>query len=345
MKQTVSFSGWFTKISDRLGFIHCYRIIISLVVIAFSALLLPANASDSILVIHQNRVHFSDVLGGLVESLEGEYPVTQLVFERELTWQQVESRIQMSNPVLVICMDNLVSKVYRAYQDSMVEKKPIIPSIHMLGIFLGPLIKDIKNAMVINYEVPFDTTVFLYNQLVEKKVTRLGVLYRPFMKSFVEECTRGSTRVNLEIVDIMLPEDPSKAVIALEMELKAKLKVGRVDALWVPNDKLIINPEVIGSVWRPLLRKDRVPLFVCAEVLLNPALDFGTFAVLPDHTDLGRQAGNMVFVIAKNSWVVSDELKSTYPRKLQTSINFPQAVKHFQLKKDGLPNVDRWIQK
>jgi hypothetical protein len=38
-----------------------------------------------------------------------------------------------------------------------------------------------------------------------------------------------------------------------------------------------------------MINKHKKPVIVGVETLVNPGLGFGTFAILPDHTELGKQ--------------------------------------------------------
>ncbi|MBD3314492.1 MAG: hypothetical protein GF344_01785 [Chitinivibrionales bacterium] len=302
-----------------------------------------AYTQDSLLVIHPEGLNCREVVEGLRRGLEGEYPLSFLIATDSTDRLDVAAAIKRSNSRLVVCIGNEATALLGDYQDIIGPDKPIVPSVHLMGAFIWSQVKDMRNASAIHYEVPFAKVAGLFTRTVGMKVKNLGVLYRPIAGYFVEECAKKAKEVGINIIDIPLPEAPEKALLALDMELKAKLMVDRVDALWIPNDFVIVNKRSLDDVWKSNLRRNRVPVFVGVETLLQPNLKFGTFAALPIQSKLGEQAAGIIFEIVKNNWRVPDGSRIVFPADIETVINVPQALKKFKITENALTEVDRWI--
>ncbi len=106
----------------------------------------------------------------------------------------------------------------------------------------------------------------------------------------------------IEIKGFEIDEDTSKHQIEIGNALQRLLKKEKVDALWIANDNVLLRPDLLGNVWLPALKKNKVPLIVGVEALVNPKLNFGTFAVIPDPVALGEQAAEIIFDLKAEEW-------------------------------------------
>jgi putative ABC transport system substrate-binding protein len=93
-------------------------------------------------------------------------------------------------------------------------------------------------------------------------------------------------------------------------------------------------------MWIPCVRKYKIPIVVGVEVLVRPKLNFGTFAVLPDHVSLGIQAAEMVFDLMDNNWEINKS-RVDPPLAVYKIINLQQAEKYFTVTEENLKSVDK----
>jgi ABC-type uncharacterized transport system substrate-binding protein len=106
----------------------------------------------------------------------------------------------------------------------------------------------------------------------------------------------------ISIKGIEIDEDTSKHQTEVADALQTLLKKEKVEALWIANDNVLLKPDLLGNVWLPALKKNKVPLIVGVEALVNPKLNFGTFAVIPDPVAIGEQAAEIIFDLKADDW-------------------------------------------
>jgi hypothetical protein len=82
---------------------------------------------------------------------------------------------------------------------------------------------------------------------------------------------------------------------------------------------------------------------VGVEVLVNPALDFGSFAVLPDHYALGSQAAGLLQEIQDAGWKVEDP-RVDQPLSVVKILNAKQVRNRVGVKDDKLGEIDKVLE-
>ena len=86
--------------------------------------------------------------------------------------------------------------------------------------------------------------------------------------------------------------------------LRRLIKKEKVNALWIPNDIILCNVDLLKNSWVPMVSKYKVTVLVGVAALVNPKLNFGTFAVLPDNVALGAQTADLLFDIKEMQWEI-----------------------------------------
>jgi len=126
------------------------------------------------------------------------------------------------------------------------------------------------------------------------------------MNKFIKENISFCNNEDFEIANIEI-----KRTQEIEKRLKTALRIlikkEKVDAIWVANDNRLVNGKFIAKIWRPICSKYKIPIVVGASSLVQPNLNFGTFAVIPDHKALGSQAAEMIFELQENDWKVEQK--------------------------------------
>jgi ABC-type uncharacterized transport system substrate-binding protein len=146
------------------------------------------------------------------------------------------------------------------------------------------------------------TALVSFRRVFSKPVDKVGVLYRNPLKQFIEKHTHYCAREKISIKGIEISDDTSKIELDISSALQNLIRTEKVDALWIPNDNVLLKPEYLGNIWLPELKKKKVPLIVGVEALVNPELNFGTFAVIPDPVALGEQAAEIVYNLKADDW-------------------------------------------
>jgi ABC-type uncharacterized transport system substrate-binding protein len=75
---------------------------------------------------------------------------------------------------------------------------------------------------------------------------------------------------------------------------------GRVDAIWILLDSVVLSPGLMSKSWFPIIQISRIPILVEAESLVSKEINFGSFAVTPNLADMGNQTAQMVDSILKD---------------------------------------------
>ena len=195
----------------------------------------------------------------------------------------------------------------------------------ILALDLKRALSGIENAIGIAYETPIVSALVNFRRVVNKPLTKVGVLYRKPFKEFVEKQTLFCFKERIEIKGIEIGDDTSNYQNMIASALQTLLKEEKVDAIWVANDNVLLKPELLGNVWLPAIKNKKVPLIVGVEALVKPELNFGTFAVIPDPAALGEQAAEIIFDLKADDWEHSGIV--IYPAiSMYSVLNFKKAT-------------------
>lgn len=297
-------------------------------------------AKDTLLVVRQDGKDFEDALKGLIEELKSDFTIKDKVITRKSEVDEIKLEIDATNPKLVVLMDNTSITLFKKYQSALKDGETVLPSLSIMGVFIADAIKEIKNATGISYEIPIVTSVVSLRSVLDVPVKKVGVIHREFLDRFLTQNKKFCMMEGIEIVEVTLPNKSSEYKKLLKKGLKTLFEEHNVDVLWVPNDNAFLKPDIIQNVWVPTVRKKKKPVIVGVEILVSPQLDFGTYAVLPDHVFLGSQAAGKIYDIMENDWQCENE-KVDPPISVYKIINFRQAKKNFNATEQKLKVVDK----
>jgi hypothetical protein len=301
---------------------------------------IEAYAKEPMLIVRRSGKDFDEVVKGMTEELSTDFTINDFIVLKETDVPTLVAKIKEIKPKIAVLLDNQSISLFKKYQSELPDTARIIPSVSLMGILIDRLIRDMKNATGIFYEIPIVTSAVNMRAVLGVRIKRVGVIHRKFMSGFVEMNTKYCEKENIRIIPFELPDKETDYSPIIKKGLKQLLKKDSIDAIWVPNDNALLTPVTIRDVWAPFTKESKIPVIVGVEVLVNPSLNFGTFAVLPDHIALGSQAADMVYDIKDNGWSVSDR-KVEPPLSVYKIINLPQAKEVFKVKDENLRNVDR----
>ncbi len=208
--------------------------------------------------------------------------------------------------------------------------------------FVDIAIEGMKNTAGIFYEVPIVTSIVnLRNIMPRVRLEKIGVIHRSFSEQLVRINQDYCRKEHTELVPYLISDKGD-----IESELKKGLdileKKENIDALWVLNDSILVNAQLLRSAWIPFARKFKKPVIAGIEVLVGPKLNFGTFGVVPDHLELGAQAAQMIYDIMDNDWQVGKK-GVEQPRSVYKILNLEQAENLFRVGKEQLNFVDKLL--
>ncbi len=294
-------------------------------------------AMDSVLVIREGGKNFKEAVDGLISELEDEMSVNEIILYTKTSSLNIAEKINAVSPKIIVLMDNRAIALFSRYQNNLPESAEKIPSLAMMGVFMDLALKGLKNASGIYYKVPVVTSVVSLREILDMPFDKVGIVHRAFSQSYVDRDKEYCAKEGI----ILQPY-----LISGKLRYESKLKKGlehlmnkdNIDAILVPNDSALINSRLLQSVWLPFARDFKRPIIVGVEVLVNPQLNFGTFAVIPDHTELGTQAAEIILEARDNKWTFDHKIVP--PRSVYKIINFEQSKRLFNVDEERLQDVD-----
>jgi vacuolar-type H+-ATPase subunit F/Vma7 len=301
----------------------------------------PRPGLPTILVAMPSSADFMDVRRGLVGEVQKSFNVATLVVTKETQVAEVAAAIERARPVCVVLMNNATLNLYQAYEAAH-RDKPAIPTVVVMASFLDEIRGQLRRATGVSYEVPGVTAFVNLRAIVATPIHRVGVVYRPVFKSFINRQQEPAGKEHLTIVARELPREFTAD--ELREALHKLVKDDRVDALWMLNDNLLVrDAQFLEETWRGELRTAKVPLIVGVPNLVDPTASLGTLAVVPDHEALGLQAGNLIFDLAENGWQI-EKHAIDLPLSVKTVVDLRQARERFQLQPDASGRIDKGLE-
>lgn len=298
-------------------------------------------AKDKLLVLQHSGIHYESVFNTLKMEVESDFELTKVISDEKMSPKEIKKLIAKEKPKLIILMNNNNIKAYAAYVQTLPKDSEVIPSISLMAAFVEKEIKDLPNSAGITYEIPIVTSVVNLRSMMSIPKVKLGIIYRDFLRDFIEKNKEYCKAEGIDVKTFYVPGGETRYKELLKVGLKELVEKHEANTIWVPNDPVFLSKDIIASVWKPFTDKYDVPVIVGVESFLLSDVNFGSFAVLPDHSALGQQAANIVFSIQDNEWKTDNTLIEA-PISIFKVLNFKQAKKHIDTTE--VPNVDKIIQ-
>ncbi|MCP4112714.1 MAG: hypothetical protein GY749_45500 [Desulfobacteraceae bacterium] len=298
----------------------------------------PVIAKDSLFVIRAEGKDYEQTVTGMKDELEEDISVTEYLIGNKTTKRDINREMKRVSPEIVVLMDNSAISFFKQYQQELPASVPVVPSVSLMASFTDLAIEGMKNATGIFYEVSVVSSVVNFRAILNKPIRKVGIVHRKFMGKSVTRDAVYCAGEKIELVPYAIP-DSGRMKSNLKKGLKF-LKKKHVNAIWVANDSEMLEMKLLQSVWRPFFRKYKKPVIVGVEILANPKLDFGTFAVIPDNISLGIQAAETVLDAMDNEWEVEAGVVAP-PRSVYKIINLKKAKKLFKISEENLQDIDK----
>lgn len=253
------------------------------------------------LVLRADGDAFAQVVNGLRADLDGELVLSESIVDKGTSDRDIQRAMKDAKPTIVILIGNGAINAYTRYQKDT--KGPFPPAVALAALYVDRLVQKMENTTGIRYEIPAVTSLVNLRNLLRHDLKRVGVVYRSWMEGFVEQNAIYARSEKIELVGHALPNKDG--------DLAGKLKDGledlmdkKVDAFWIINDNALLNGEAFAKAWLPVLARADKPVVVGVDSLVSSRLNFGSYAIVPDHFALGLQGASMVFEIMDNDWSI-----------------------------------------
>ena len=299
---------------------------------------LPRSGAQTILIAMPTLGEFVDVRRGLVTEVQKNFNVTTIAVTPETTAAQLGNAIDRTAPACVVLMNNSTFTLFKQYKESK-GSAPVPPAVIVMASFIDRLRAALPHSTGIAYEVPGVTMIRNLRTIITAPVRKVGVIYRPVFRDFIEKQKELAAPEQIEIVAVEVPKDVSAG--DLHAAITALAEKQKVDALWMLNDNgLIRDGRFLDESWRAALKDVKLPVIVGLPNLIDPLSPLGTMAVVPDHETLGLQTANLIFDVADDGWRVEDHAIEL-PLSVKTIVDIKQARESFGLQPDALRHIDR----
>jgi ABC-type uncharacterized transport system substrate-binding protein len=302
----------------------------------------PARTgAPALLIAMPNSPNFVEVRKALVSEVQKNFNIHTFAVGPETKAADLAAAMQAANPVCVVLMNNATISLYRQYQ--MANPTAITPpAVLMMASFVEELQSQIRRATGIAYEVPGVTAFVHLRSVITTPINRVGVIYRPAFRNFVERQKSLAAKEHVEVISVSVPNDVTAA--GLGEALHNLARDHKVDAIWMLNDNALVrDEEFVDDAWRAELAEARLPLIVGVSNLVEPSSPLGTLAVVPDHEALGLQAANLIFDLSDNNWQVETHAVEL-PLSVKTVVDIKLVRANFGLQPDALKHIDRALE-
>jgi hypothetical protein len=273
------------------------------IVIAQETTSYRSEMPDAVLLLTATGSIFDQARNELVNELRDEFSISMAEITAKTTIEDIDTLFpRHTKPKAVVLLGNNSIRLYVKYAHQRKETTESIQVVAILALDVERAVSGIANVNAIAYETPMITALVNFRRVTGKPIARVGVLYRKPLKGFVEKHARICWKEDMLIRGIEIGDDSLKHQTEISDALETLLTKEKVEALWIANDDVLLKPKLLGNAWCPALKKKKVPLIVGMESLVDPKLDFGTFAAVPDPVALGEQAAEIIFNLKLDDW-------------------------------------------
>lgn len=297
------------------------------------------QGSQAILVFLPPSVHTREVWQSLRDELSSRFDVLTRPVTDTTKVSDIAREIGSVRPQALVLMGNQPINLYLQYQRQ--HPGPFPPAVVVMATFFDEQRALFKNTTGISYEIPGITTFVGLRSFVYRPIRRVGVLYRPLFSNYVRKQAQLAEVEKINLVAVEVSADPGPYEIRRALDQLTRRD--KVDAIWVLNDNVLLDPALIAKGWLYVLHKSPVAVVVGVASLVDTRLHFGSFAMLPDHGALGLQAANMVFSLADEDWNANGQ-PVELPLSVQSTVDLPWSRQHLEFREDALERIDRIVQ-
>ncbi len=302
-----------------------------------------AVAKEPLLIIRRDGKIFEEAKDGIQSELSGHFIITDFITTDAVTTDDISEIMSVAKPKIVVLMDNNSIRMYKEYMAALPPSEPRIPSLSMMGVLIDKAIQGMDASVGISYEVPIVTSAVNLRAALKINIRNIAVVHREFMSEFIERNEAFCKREGIGIISYPINDRARNFESELKKALRAISQEEAIDVIWIPNDNALVNASTITNVWIPFQRKSKTAVIVGVSALVNPDLNFGTFAVLPDNISLGAQAAEFILEIMDNDWDV-DAGFTQPPISVYQAINYRQSKELFNVEKSSLGEIDQILE-
>ncbi|MES1171751.1 MAG: hypothetical protein ABUL77_00815, partial [Bacteroidota bacterium] len=185
--------------------------------------------------------NFMDVRKTLVSEVQKNFNVKTFTVSPKTESGDLAAAIRAAKPNCLVLMNNATMNLYRQIQQAD-PASPALPAVLLMAAFLEEVQPLIRRSTGIAYEVPGVTAFMNLRSVTATPVNRIGVVYRPAFRKFIERQKVLAAREHVEIIAAGVPNDVTAGQLRdVIHELATREKV---DAMWMLNDNILVRDDV-----------------------------------------------------------------------------------------------------
>lgn len=223
-----------------------------------------------------------------------------------------------------------------------------LPKFVLMTLKAEDVTKGLRNAVGVRFEVPAYAVFTQLRSLSVQDFTHIGVFYRQYFSTFVEDSRRLLGREKIELIEKCIdcdgggPPSEDEIVKRLGKGMDAFKEAG-VDVVWMLPDNALVNVATLGRFWVPRFHREKVPLVVPLANLVSKQANLGLFSAYPDYFQLGVQAAQQVVqVLEEGASPAALGFESLI--SVQTTLNLGVAERlHWETRKELLGRVGELV--
>jgi putative ABC transport system substrate-binding protein len=297
--------------------------------------------APTLLIAMPTSANFVDVRKSLVSEVQKSFNVRTFTVGPQTKVTDLAAAIRSTKPDCLVLMNNATMNLYRQHQLAEPDA-PAPPAILLMAAFVDDVQPLIRRATGIAYEVPGVTAFVNLRSVTTTPINRVGVVFRPAFRKFVERQKTLAAKEHVEVVSVQVPNDVTAAGLRDALHDLARTK--KIDAIWMLNDNVLVRDETfLDDAWRAETADAKLPLIVGVSNFVDPRSPFGALAVVPDHEALGLQAANLIFDLSENGWQVGGH-PVELPLSVKTVVDVNLVRDSFGLQPDALKHIDKALE-
>jgi len=262
-----------------------------------------AGQNDGLLIISPKGDLFEAAIRGMGNELKRDFAITTMEVGEATKADDIYEKFVASRPRAVVLIGNNSIRLYTQHAHEHKEETDAVPVVTIFALDVKRAVAGLDNrAQCIAYETPLVTAIVNFRRVLNKPITTVGVVYRKAFEEFVGRHTEYCRKENITVKSVLIGDDASAHKKEIAKALQQLVKKDRVQAFWVPNDNVILKPELLIGVWLPMFTEQKVPVIVGVEALVKPEINFGTYAVIPDPVAMGEQAAGLILDLKDDDW-------------------------------------------
>jgi hypothetical protein len=292
----------FSGNKEKRGMKFHFYIFLFAFLLIFKASAAMGQQLDPLLILMPKGELFEAAKNGLMNELKYEFALSTMNVNEGTSIEAIDAQITAVSPRAVVLMGNRSITIYAQYVHGYKNKTASLSVLAILALDVKRASTGIENVQCIAYETPMVTALVNFRRVMKQSLESVGVVYRKPFEEFVAKHTEYCKKEKIFVKSIMISDDASAHKKEISKALQQLVQKEQVQAFWVPNDNILLKPELLMDVWLPVFKKFKVPVIVGVESLVRPEIDFGTYAVMPDPQSMGEQTAGLITDLKEQNW-------------------------------------------